>query len=1436
MDLSEFSDFNIDHFLDAPTPIENGLLSPYRHIPMTRINGDIRKVKCSRLAERIAQSDELIQKVKHLQGQNKQLSDLQRTAQEVSDLYQNEKQQRIELEGRSKQLNERCEELEKQLDVQVATCESLQEDLKTKGLPVDSKDVLGILMQLAQRLGDDCGLLRRDQNIMKKLKDYCKAVDIPVPTPKSPNSRSKRKNHPAGIHQCTQTDQEPIKEKPVGCSVAVQVENLVVTRDQSTQHINTTTTRGTTTASFIKYQDVGTCFPEPKPLPNVRQILDEMLSWRNEIAIEPLSPLSNPHPELEAIPSTVSVSTCTTLCDLHREIDFMSELPSQIKVSASRPPSRTMMDGVKEEARYSSTNKEFAKELLNFLPQNQSCLANLPPQAFEELWQVFGQMVLGLLQRRSHPSTVSQVDFTNWLYELYEGTQNQPEQPSPNSKRGKSFKKLSLRGLIQSTFLLDFAANTDTNDMGTDPIIASPNISHGGDVTPIRLSKPKERKSKSKKRKGDSILKPIPKKNCLQKGPIECQKYEKECQDSMETKEQETEPETAIQFLSTLNTFNMANCDNFDMTLDEEELYLLQLTTNAKREQRTDGIQKESESIGSEHQFLLPVNNYLNTLPAVQKENYSSFKDNEQKNKQVSEKEDEVKEDSEDVEIPFLPERDSVLTNADKDRPTKEIIDAGLRSFKELESESTEREPEVSTGQCSSLSGSDSDSDKKETELELTTFNGLNNKPNILPILTKFSNESLFGSDSELESDSSEEMLSKSQTEKASSKPKDETIDRKSTNEQTNGNKRSKVAFFSSHSDSDSDDIALNEDCSQKESNFSEGTEMKEKVLDNQNAKTNSLRFPMFGCDSIEMLVKNSELDLKDKTIQEESTSLLVLRDSNVFSAQEIKQPTRQPSYDTSDSEEELSLVIDDIQTEEESETPPSPVSVPLKRRKSQNGTPPGEVRLTRLRAKQMQIEQKPESNVRTSLMNEIRGTLKEVPSSIVIAETAPQEKKDPVESNPNSYCDISEESPASPVSKPMEEIFSAPTEIPLEQDRCQQDKGQPKSILQHVLSVHKGQQRRKIPGKSQHKLCATIGRYLKDTIQLESTCCDLAIEIYNVTKDEAAIVNTMITLICQIGIEDKPMEKLLDALIYFDFRERFLSTIELRLFWNTKDRPAIDLALQYVNLYLKVVSMQGSFSDGCENPTRLLLAKLLYHYDRDAPALVMELLAQFPTVLPHREQREYNHSDPLITVIKHLLMNRQYDMQDPKGPERLLLSKLRFEYHFQPFEPSKQQVLENLVEKLKADRLDQLGYAFALFCRRSPHLKVMESVIGEQLMPLATSYCDLAALNEEYDARLQILVQCISMALKPLPLDTDISACVGFFKRLLVAVPRPGVQQSVVQAILRLQRFGFKYVLDVLQNYRPNYPLMPLTRAMLRSCAERLRKFQRANAKSVKD
>ncbi|EDW62009.1 little elongation complex subunit 1 [Drosophila virilis] len=1533
------------------------------------INGKSTK-KRLRVADLIANNDELVRQVKELQAQQQQLCGMQRTASEVTELYQREKQQRIELERRALEHSERCVDLEKQLDVQKLNCEHLQEELKTKWMPVDAKEMIIIFMQLAQRIVGDphaSGLTRTEHNMLRKLKDYCKSANISIPAPKSPTKR--RSKGVAAASQATQTQPLPVlptpaPTKPDMCSIATQSESFVTTRDQGIQHKNTTTTRGTTTASFIQMHDMGTCFPEPKPALNAHQILDKVLSW----TITPLSPIGDQTPPTETL-TAISVGTCTDLCNVQREIDFLPQLPAQLKRSDSRPPSRAMYDSVKDElaipadaAALDGNSHHMAKELLSFLPHNQSVLAKMPPQVFEEVWQVMGQMVLVALQSRS-ASSISQADFRSWFDTLYET--HQAQNVSCGSKGSHR---------EPSDFLAEPEERTPL-DVCIDPIIEPP-PEIGVDLTPIRLPikpqfrarpKPKTKPKRLNRRaRPYSRPKPQPQPEAIAK-PVET-------------------TETAVDFLSNLNAFHNINCDNLHIQLNAEERQWLQLpaaTANNQQPPNTPAVCKEFAPKSPAAQ----LHDRLDMQPAIEKHQLESEGDNPQSPvtsldcEQVAVGVESSKaqlwslfgsdSDSEDGEAQqhkakqtcqqgkiandlvthskSLDVNDGVLHNhhhVDISHPKAVELPTELANQTENSPSSCESQPALSEEASSPIS---SESQPKTTSEEALDSNvDCVDKPSILNECNPGNNCKHHEKDIKLAiveqtsagkrmRKTSERCESESQpasNEKANDSNADSMDRILDTNDgihsvsdhyQENvlvpnavrrqmpvprpaGISRRKVKKRNTSESSETNDSAAgytesnliindvdlrsNTDDHNKVDKFIKVTPSIESIQKgyshvsseskpatseedggiqcNSENHNDQIKLPNVEQSHTWMSVsKRSRKSSKDSLSELQAASSeeandsdtdsmerpLVINDgylsrgsdphdedmrlcndidnltattppgkrkrgANTRSTYESQAATSEETTDSDADSTNMRLAInnsdmhsDSDQHDEEMKLENAlevlPVSMPAGKRKRNSSTrstsdsQPVEKRLTRLQAKQLLLEA------------DNQGTIK------ATGETQPS-------------C-IDACSPMSPVG--CEQVDSEPIEIPLEPPGGEHSASVPKALLSFLVNAVKanakqrGHRKQKLNKKQMDQLQPKIVDYLKHSVPLDLSPVQLE------AADAQVLINVLITAYGELQLEaadGSAEERLLTVVRQLEcqsctFIERFMNTLEQRLF-SLKERLADPVAIKFVKLYLQLIGLQANLTSPVEsyvNPARLLLAKILYHYSKQMTQLVLVVLCHFPTVLPHREERDYDHADPLITVIKHLLMSHQYNVSDPHGTDRALISKLRFEYHFQPFEPTKQQVIENLVEKIKAGRAHQLSYAFALFCRRSAHLNV-SNVLAEHLLPLANSYCDLCIQSEEYDARLESLLQCISMIVKQLPLDgkSDISGYIALFKRILVAAPRPLVQQAAVQAILRTQRFGYGFALDALQGYRPSYQLTSLTRAMLRSFVERRHQY----------
>ncbi|XP_004526453.1 little elongation complex subunit 1 [Ceratitis capitata] len=489
-------------------------------------------------------------------------------------------------------------------------------------------------------------------------------------------------------------------------------------------------------------------------------------------------------------------------------------------------------------------------------------------------------------------------------------------------------------------------------------------------------------------------------------------------------------------------------------------------------------------------------------------------------------------------------------------------------------------------------------------------------------------------------------------------------------------------------------------------------------------------------------------------------------------------------------------------------------------------------------------------THIQTNEQNELETPAFSTPHSSIQPTTdlnseQPSDAKDPFTPNDQKHAfDVSidtmvYESPASPplptcsdnnsftISQPCPEIL-------LERSGSYYSYQHRKGILQHFIKQYSYDIYATVTGvkkevDSHSKIAVQIEKFLNTTRdKVDVSASTLALSLVEELNDSETIASLIVEQIRkaprpEIELNCEPTKvppkyigthlRLISIVLRHIHYKRpqiasdIMVEIEKRLFnYKNTDTMTLDAALNLTQLYLLAIRM-----DKAEiNPARLFVAKCLYYHCVRASPMIYEVLCWYPTTLPRRHQSDYDQSDALITVIQHLLMCTTYNMDSTDLRHKELLSLLRFEYYFEPFQPKALEVLSNLVAKLKSGKVTNLKYAFAIFCKRNT--KLVEILLQQQLLPLAEEYYKVVQHTEEYDKRIACLLECISVVVKPLPLTTDITIYHTIFGRFLGAVHRPVVQEAAVLAILRLQRFGSNRCFHALIHFKPHYPLQMLT------------------------
>ncbi|XP_011177930.1 little elongation complex subunit 1 [Zeugodacus cucurbitae] len=553
-----YADLNLD-FLELSPPRNKIIQKPVTaatYTPALRANS----YKAKDLAQRVAQSDVLIRKIELLKSENtdvqQKLRDFQKSANQIQKLYENEKNKCMDLQAQFKaveikaiDLQEHCTRLDNEVAEKQMQLEQLEAQLDNSKGPLTFTELAIKYLKLVQKLNEDDTIKLYDKTLLDDLSTYCEERGKKVPVIKV-KANKKRKYKKDKDIQCTllddadkfvskqvhtqstqtsviqtnqmqtqtiapsigdmqtQTSQTETNSTKSTQNQAVQTRSFEV-RTQGTQHISTTTTRGTSTSCFIKKHNVGTIFPEPKLIPPEAALVDKFFElW----SVSPLSPISDPISEIPFNESELSISTpvaplpdtsksigtCTYLCNVQRQIDYMP-IMEPIKRSQSNSPSPFIYDNVKFEVnatpapspppaaplstRQLHENVETARVPTNNISNLQpmlSALTELPeihPDVFSTVWQMAGQMFMGLLYSptsnhlraqqfiRSGDSHNLQ-QFQNWVQSLYESRQ-MPQQQTPSTLQTQCNQQINRR---ESTFDSNTVINanvTQSTDVST---------------------------------------------------------------------------------------------------------------------------------------------------------------------------------------------------------------------------------------------------------------------------------------------------------------------------------------------------------------------------------------------------------------------------------------------------------------------------------------------------------------------------------------------------------------------------------------------------------------------------------------------------------------------------------------------------------------------------------------------------------------------------------------------------------------------------------------------------------------------------------------------------------------------------------------------------------------------------------------------------------
>ncbi|XP_052862571.1 little elongation complex subunit 1 [Anopheles cruzii] len=260
-------------------------------------------------------------------------------------------------------------------------------------------------------------------------------------------------------------------------------------------------------------------------------------------------------------------------------------------------------------------------------------------------------------------------------------------------------------------------------------------------------------------------------------------------------------------------------------------------------------------------------------------------------------------------------------------------------------------------------------------------------------------------------------------------------------------------------------------------------------------------------------------------------------------------------------------------------------------------------------------------------------------------------------------------------------------------------------------------------------------------------------------------------------------------------------------------------------------------------NTARLYIFKCLYYFGFKCVPLVYLVLRAFPHALPKLGSPMYDPGDAMVNTIRTVLMNFNY-LEGSNTPDTSAYRKremhhmLKTTYGYQPGNPTYEELLVNLVEKLQANKLRNVSYSLILIAKRKGYEWARKHIIQQRLLPLLNDYlrqfktsrttdgCDTSALSNGAAATADRIVTCIftiSSILKTQPSHEDVTGMMQIFTTVVqLSNHHQTVQEAAIAGVLRLSRFGYIDIWERLSTWQPDYPVSDRIKLMMATLVHR--------------
>lgn len=284
--------------------------------------------------------------------------------------------------------------------------------------------------------------------------------------------------------------------------------------------------------------------------------------------------------------------------------------------------------------------------------------------------------------------------------------------------------------------------------------------------------------------------------------------------------------------------------------------------------------------------------------------------------------------------------------------------------------------------------------------------------------------------------------------------------------------------------------------------------------------------------------------------------------------------------------------------------------------------------------------------------------------------------------------------------------------------------------------------------------------------------------------------------------------------------KPQLIQTLDRKIFTlktGVDNKEQLETLMSLTHFYIGLTDIESD-NEKCST-ARLFIYKALYYYNHKSFPLVYAMLSAQPNCLPKVTNTAYEDDDALVTTIKSILMNTTKDQKEKSEfKKRELRALLLTQYGYQPFKPTTDLVITELVEKLKKNQLKNLDYSFILLAKRYGYEWAMAKIIKAHLYPLLEQLMTLSMESDAHDEKIVVCLRIISAILKTYPSNVDTTYFLQLFKTVLDRSTKPSIQEAAVEALIRFQRFGFVDIYQRIRKWNPQHKISPRLVLMMKT------------------